>query len=185
MIPRSFSSLRFAAVALAVLALAGCATRKEITKQVVRYAPAANGQPGIAGALVRRPETVAELASIDPSVPAPPARSPLARMIDGMILGIDTDGYILIQRRNARPIAVDQSLYQDAIALTTLRGRLHRLNGLDSRIIEQARVRQGAAFLDLPGSTSLQSAADAINAALDTRGITQVRARIPHSLIAG
>lgn len=73
------------------------------------------------------------------------------------------------------------SLYEDAITLGRLRGRLQTLPGVDDDLIATANVSSGGAYLIISPSLGASEAAKVIDTALDTRDVSLVKARLKKS----
>ena len=104
-------------------------------------------------------------------------------MINAQILGVDPEGRLAIERSDNSLTPLNSSLFQDAVILTRLRGKLHLVDHLPPSVFSSARVDQSTAYLNLPSSTRMQTAAATINAAFEVEDIQQLRIRLPLRLL--
>ena len=101
------------------------------------------------------------------------------------IITLVREGYLVDEAKGAlvfsktRPTGVlGSGLYEDAILLGRLRRTLKETDGIPDSLSATATVRDAKAFLNIDDTLPAPTAARAIDAALRTRGVNAVQARI-------
>ncbi|MFZ4778735.1 MAG: hypothetical protein ACOYM3_25485 [Terrimicrobiaceae bacterium] len=160
--------------------LAGCATVKNPSPATVpesvlsapRVSPVSKTvlQPESPRTLVPAPAGPVERSSAEP----PSYTSRLCRLMPGNCVVLEsTETNLLVKR--AAPVG-SSSLFEEAIALSKLRGRLSAWPSLPKNIPQQTKIRNGTAVIPIGKSLPPEEAVDVIVMALSVDGIQEVRA---------
>jgi hypothetical protein len=128
----------------------------------------------------RRPAPQSILVSqrIDVAAPSQPAESRESRIISLVTAGrlkSSADDHLVFV--NSAP-ASNTSLYEDAITLGRLRGRLQTLPAASDALISSANISNGGAYLVIGSDLTAAEAAEVIDTALKTKDVVLVKARL-------
>jgi hypothetical protein len=166
----------------AVLILSSCAHRapSRRTESTVSAGPAA-----VTTTAQRAPKSrAAAAAPVErrTTLQALPKREPTKAE---QIITLVREGYLVDEAKGAllfwktKPTGASGSgLYEDAILLGRLRRALKETDGIPDSLSATATVRDAKAFLKIDDTLPAQTAARAIDAALQTPGVNAVQARI-------
>jgi len=110
-----------------------------------------------------------------PSQPAESRESCIISLVTAGRLKSSADDHLVFV--NAAP-ASNTSLYEDAITLGRLRGRLQTLPAASDALISSANISNGGAYLVIESDLTAAQAAEVIDTALKTKDVVLVKARL-------
>lgn len=149
---------------------------KEV-KRVTRPRPAASPRRPAPQPIVVT-QRVAPSESSATAKPPENRRAQVIRLVSAGRLK-SSDGEYLTFENSSK--AVNSSLYEDAITLGRLRGRLQTMPAVDDALVSSATVNNGGAFIVIGADLTARQAAEIIDKALGTKDVILVKVRLKKS----